>query len=44
MGTLMKPFNNTKAIHVAAVGGKFQTTWFVTDFSMRRGVLVDDWM
>jgi hypothetical protein len=41
--TLIKPFNNPKAIHVVVTGGKVQTTWFATDFSMRRGVRVDDW-
>jgi hypothetical protein len=24
-------------------GGKVQTMWFVTDFGIRRGVLIDDW-
>jgi hypothetical protein len=42
--TLIKPFNNAKAIQVVVTGGKVQTTWFVTDFRMGRGVLVDNWM
>jgi len=28
---------------VVVTGGKIQTTWFVTDFGLRRGVKVDDW-
>jgi hypothetical protein len=36
---LLIPFTNSKAIHVVAIGGKIQTTWFVTDFGMRRGGL-----
>lgn len=41
--TLIKPFDNPKAIHVVVTGGKVQTTWFVTDFRLGRGVRVDDW-
>ena len=41
--SLIKPFNNPKAIHVVVVGGAIQTTWFVTDFRLSKGVLVDDW-
>jgi hypothetical protein len=40
---LIKPFNNSKAIQVVVVGGAVQTTWFLTDFRLGRGVLVDDW-
>jgi hypothetical protein len=40
---LIKPFTNSKAIHVVVTGGKVQTVWFVTDFGMRRGVKIDDW-
>ena len=41
--TLIKPFTNSRAIHIVVTGGKIQTTWFVTDFGMRRGVNIDDW-
>jgi len=41
--TLIKPFTNPGAIRVVVIGGKIQTTWFVTDFGLRRGVKVDDW-
>ncbi|MBF8268792.1 MAG: hypothetical protein HW386_501 [Gammaproteobacteria bacterium] len=41
--TLIKPFNNPRGIQVLVVGGAIQTTWFVTDFRLGRGVLVDDW-
>jgi len=40
---LIKPFINPKAINIVVVGGNIQTTWFATDFMVRRGVLVDDW-
>jgi hypothetical protein len=40
---LIKPFTNPGAIRVVVTGGKIQTTWFVTDFGLRRGVKVDDW-
>ena len=40
---LVKPFNNAKAIQIIVTGGKIQTTWFVTDFRLGRGVLVDEW-
>lgn len=41
--TLIKPFTNPGAIRVVVTGGKVQTTWFVTDFGLRRGLKVDDW-
>ena len=41
--SLIKPFNNPEAIQVVVVGGAIQTTWFVTDFRLGRGVLVDAW-
>jgi hypothetical protein len=41
--TLIKPFNNSKAIQVVVTGGKIQTTWFVTDFRFGRGILIDAW-
>jgi len=41
--TIIKPFNNPKNIHIVVLGGKIQTTWFVTDFRLGRGVLIDNW-
>ena len=41
--TLIKPFTNPKGIQILAVGGNIQTTWFVTDFRLGRGVSVDAW-
>jgi len=41
---LIKPFTNSRAIRVVVTGGKIQTTWFVTDFGLRRGVSIDAWM
>jgi hypothetical protein len=40
---LIQPFNNPKGINTVVVGGKTQTTWFVTDFRLRSGVSVDAW-
>jgi hypothetical protein len=41
--TLIKPFNNSRAIQVVVAGGGIQTTWFVTDFRLGRGILIDKW-
>ncbi len=38
--TLMKPFN-AKNIKVVVVGGKIQTSWFVTDFRLGRRRVMD---
>jgi hypothetical protein len=38
---MIKPMKG--GIQVIVVGGGIQTTWFVTDFGLGRGVLVDDW-
>jgi hypothetical protein len=40
--TLIKPFN-AKSIQIIVTGGGIQTTWFVTDFRVGRGTLVDEW-
>jgi len=41
--SLIKPFNNPRAINIVVVGGAIQTVWFGTDFRLGRGVKVDDW-
>jgi hypothetical protein len=41
--TLIKPFTNPKAINSVVVGGQTNTIWFVTDFRLAKGVLVDSW-
>jgi hypothetical protein len=41
--TMIKPFTNAKGIQIVVTGGKIQTTWFVTDYRLGRGVLVDEW-
>lgn len=41
--TMIKPFTNSRAIQVVVTGGGIQTTWFVTDFRLGRGILIDDW-
>jgi hypothetical protein len=40
---MIKPFNNPKGIQIVVTGGKIQTTWFVTDYRLGRGALVDEW-
>lgn len=40
--TMIKPFS-PRGINIIVTGGNIQTTWFVTDFRLGRGVLVDDW-
>jgi hypothetical protein len=39
---LIKPMN-AEGIQIVVVGGGIQTTWFVTDFMLGKGVLVDEW-
>jgi hypothetical protein len=39
---LIKPMN-AEGIQIVVVGGEIQTTWFVTDFMLGKGVLVDEW-
>ena len=39
--TMMKPFQAGQVNIIVA--GQGQTTWFVTDFGVGRGTLVDDW-
>ena len=41
--TMIKPFTNPRNIKVVVTGGNVQTTWFLTDFSFSRGVLIDEW-
>ena len=41
--TLIKPFRSAGQIRVIVAGGNIQTTWFVTDFMVNRGILIDDW-
>ena len=41
--TLIKPFPNPGAIKVIVAGGGIQTTWFLTDFRVGRGILIDEW-
>jgi hypothetical protein len=39
----IKPFTNHKAINTVVVGGQTNTIWFITDFRLGRGVLIDAW-
>jgi hypothetical protein len=42
--TLIRPFEGKAGqIKVIVAGGNIQTTWFVTDFRVGRGVRIDDW-
>jgi hypothetical protein len=40
--TLIKPFDS-KSIQIVVVGGKNQTTWFVTDLRLSRSASIDSW-
>jgi hypothetical protein len=40
---LLTPFTNPKAINTVVVGGQTNTIWFITDFRMGKGVLIDSW-
>jgi hypothetical protein len=40
---LIQPFSNAESIRTVVVGGQTNTLWFVTDFRVGRGVLIDDW-
>jgi hypothetical protein len=40
---LIKPFTNARGIRIIVAGGGIQTTWFVTDFQFRGGILIDKW-
>ena len=41
--SLIEPFNNPKAINTVVVGGQTNTIWFITDFRVGKGVLIDEW-
>jgi len=41
--TLIKPFRNAQSVKVIVTGGGIQTTWFVTDFRVGRGIRIDEW-
>ncbi len=40
--SLIKPFR-PQTVKIIVAGGGIQTTWFVTDFGVGRGTLVDEW-
>jgi hypothetical protein len=41
--SLIEPFTNPKAINTVVVGGQTNTIWFITDFRLGKGVLIDAW-
>ena len=41
--SLIEPFTNPKAVNTVVVGGQTNTIWFITDFRVGKGVLIDDW-
>jgi hypothetical protein len=41
--SLIEPFTNHKAINTVVVGGQTNTIWFITDFRLGKGVLIDAW-
>ena len=40
---MIKPFHQASGIKILVAGGGIQTTWFVTDFMLGRGTLIDEW-
>jgi hypothetical protein len=40
---LIQPFSSPKAINTVVVGGQTNTLWFVTDFRVGSGILIDPW-
>jgi len=41
--SLIEPFTNAKSINTVVVGGQTNTIWFITDFRVGKGVLIDAW-
>jgi hypothetical protein len=41
--TLIEPFTNPSGINTVVVGGQTNTIWFITDFIVYKGVLIDAW-
>jgi hypothetical protein len=41
--SMIKPFNNPGAINTVVVGGQSNTLWFITDFRIGKGALIDTW-
>jgi hypothetical protein len=41
--SLVEPFTNPQAINTVVVGGQTNTIWFITDFRVGKGVLIDAW-
>jgi hypothetical protein len=40
---MIKPFHQASGIKIVVAGGGIQTTWFVTDFMLGRGTLINEW-
>jgi hypothetical protein len=41
--SLIEPFTNPRAINTVVVGGQTNTIWFISDFRVGKGVLIDTW-
>ena len=41
--TFIEPFTNPNAVNTVVVGGQTNTIWFITDFRVAKGVLIDAW-
>ncbi len=41
--TMIEPFTNPNAINTVVVGGQTNTIWFISDFRLNKGVLIDTW-
>ena len=41
--TFIQPFTNPNGVNTVVVGGQTNTIWFITDFRVPKGVLIDAW-
>lgn len=41
--SLIAPFTNPRGINTVVVGGMSNTIWFITDYIVNKGVLIDAW-
>jgi len=41
--SVIAPFHNPKAVNTVVVGGQTNTIWYITDFRLSKGILIDNW-
>jgi len=40
---LIKPYTNPRDVRIVVVGGETQSTFYITNFRIGRGIKVSDW-